>query len=347
MKILMPYISRFGDDSSIFNKESVAGGIELFGRLVYENLDNVIPLEISPQDQKDRKVTKMIVDAVIRHKPDIILTNYNYATTTINIWKYIRIPILWINHITPGAITTMEHMRIISEFLPRQPILGFVSKYQFSGYQERLEKKYPEVKIDNLRFFNSCFCYDKGIEPNNEKPIYDVCTIGRMNRVKDPFWLLKKMKKTDKVCTVFTSKNIYDPKDKQYFEDNAEFHDVLQCDLPHAQVMEELSKSRAYMSTCAFESWGITALEALEQGVPLLIRASKGKHASMDISPSPDYYRLIDNKTTDEQIDQYLKEFDAIDKNDIIIDTLNKHSKEKWVSNLIESLETTIKTYTK
>ena len=46
-------------------------------------------------------------------------------------------------------------------------------------------------------------------------------------------------------------------------------------DLNHVDVMKNLSKSMTYFSTCYHETWGITALEALSHGVPIILNSKK------------------------------------------------------------------------
>lgn len=339
MKILMPYISRFGEASSIYNKTHTAGGIELFCRLVYKNVPNVIPLEITPADQKGRRVTQMIVEAIVQYEPDILFSNYNYSTTTLNIWKYVNIPIFWLNHITAGAITTLHHIEMIKQICERQPILGFVSDFQFNGYDKRLDGR---VQFDR-RMINSCYAVSTPEIPSTFK--HDIVTIGRMNRVKDPFFLLKKTDDSDLRCKVFSSRNVI-KQDQAYFDSNTKYYHNVVYDLPHDDIIEQLRHSKAYMSTCGLESWGITALEALQCGVPLLIRAGKAGHASMEISPSEDYYRLISTKTTVGELKEHLQDFDRLDRSKIQAETLHKHSRTNWIKSITDSLEQTIKTFT-
>jgi hypothetical protein len=344
MKILLPYVAKFGPSSSIYNENTVIGGLELFCKLIYQNIPNVIPVEIYPEDQKKRLGTKKIVNAILTHKPDIVLSNWNSATMTTNIWKHVNIPVFWINHVTAGSIAVMSHMAIMDEYEKRQPYMGFVSNVQIQSYRDRLIKHFPTCKLEQTVLVRPSFCGNATICTDVDRE-YDMCTIGRMCRGKDPFFLAKMMEGTESKNVIYSTKNIAVEKDEEYFKKNEKYHHLITYDLDHKEIMKQLNLFRAYVSTCPTESWGITALESLEHGLPLLIKARKGVHASTEIATSPEHYRLITGKTKTDEIMTYLGEFDQLDRQKIIQETRTVHSLENWKTDLIHNLQTAMKTY--
>ena len=48
-------------------------------------------------------------------------------------------------------------------------------------------------------------------------------------------------------------------------------YDDVEWDIPYDKVIDNLSKFGTYFSTCNKETWGITALEALSCGVPIIL----------------------------------------------------------------------------
>lgn len=106
--------------------------------------------------------------------------------------------------------------------------------------------------------------------------------------------------------------------------------------LKHTEVMDHLSRSGVYLSTCARETWGITALEAFARGIPVVLfrtGANRHKHASEDIAPGPDYFEPMTNKTEKDfklAVDKLLK----VDRMELSQKTKEKHSKENWIKTL-------------
>src|SRR5690554_6428743 len=94
--ILMPYKKL---DGVSITENIIKGGIEKFAKSIYELSDhNVIPLEFTEADQKSRKITDMVVEAVHNHKPDLVWVNYDTKPLTVNLQKRINVPIAWVVH---------------------------------------------------------------------------------------------------------------------------------------------------------------------------------------------------------------------------------------------------------
>ena len=60
------------------------------------------------------------------------------------------------------------------------------------------------------------------------------------------------------------------------------------------KLMKKLSNCKTYFSTWNEETWGITSLEALSHGVPIILNSDEnGEHASLTVTDNPNHYRLI------------------------------------------------------
>ena len=103
----------------------------------------------------------------------------------------------------------------------------------------------------------------------------------------------------------------------------------------HQDTLKLMASAKCYVSTMPVESWGITCMEALLHGVPVILLCDKnGKHAS-EIIPARDWhYKKMDkNCTPDELIEELnaCKLFTYMDRMEISRENKQKHSKEKWV----------------
>ena len=93
MKILMPVIQH-KDKNVRLDSDIVLGGVELFQKLAYENIEGVIPVYITFEDRMERRTSDIMQRAVNEHKPDIIFTNHFSHAYTVQprhrLFKYFR-----------------------------------------------------------------------------------------------------------------------------------------------------------------------------------------------------------------------------------------------------------------
>jgi glycosyltransferase involved in cell wall biosynthesis len=124
----------------------------------------------------------------------------------------------------------------------------------------------------------------------------------------------------------------------QYVADNQHW-DYPQCtkrSVPHVEVLKNISKSRVFVSTWPKESWGITAMESLGCGVPLiLLTDSSDEHSSESIAADKSHYiKLNRRKTSTKEFNEAVESLSAysLEKRKEIYDKTNKkHSKKEWV----------------
>ena len=124
---------------------------------------------------------------------------------------------------------------------------------------------------------------------------------------------------------------------KKYWDDNLHWVNPQYTyrGLTHRDTLETMSMASCYVSTCPVESWGITVLEALLHGVPVILLCDKsGEHAS-EIIPAKDWhYKKMDKNCTPDELIEALytsKMFTYTDRLEISEATKQKHSKKKWV----------------
>ena len=113
----------------------------------------------------------------------------------------------------------------------------------------------------------------------------------------------------------------------------------------HNDVIDNLSKCGSYFSTWDNETYGITALEALSCGVPIILNSYKdGTHASEIIPADKRHYKIIPKNNKDALIDA-INSFKHIDKKDIKEMTWEKHNEKIWISNFENAIDKTIDTF--
>ena len=351
MKILLLYREPF--DRRI-TSNIVSGGGEMFCKLIYENFDDVIVHHIpfaadnewngsdKNQEQKD------IINKAENEKVDIIISNYPNAIYTGAVIQKSHIPIMVIIHNVYPMTSIAQRINGLTH---NGHSVFFVSEWQHKRYTEmvgKIRKKYGDDGAYNNKhltisgYINSSYCK---INKKVVEPIWDCGTIGRCDKNKKPF-LLRELLKDTNMKNLIISGKYQAENDKKYYEKNKEL-DNVKWDIEYDKVIDNLSKFGTYFSTCNHETWGITSLEALSCGVPLILNGYKdGTHASEIIPADKNHYKLIPTNDKEELI-KAIKSFKNVDRKAIQEMTLEKHNKENWKKNFKDAMIKTIENFKK
>ena len=351
MKILMPFSAleteNFNDNEGI-NSKVVTGGIEKFSQSLYNSVPGIIPVPITKNDRKHRRLKNIIARAVDKHKPDMILSNWPWHYEVLRKFK---LPISTVYH-EPLVrdIRFVEMGSIFKQMKEDGAHLYFVSRGQFE-YHKAMVKRIQDYDItddDVAGFINSDYCENM---PFSEEYEYDCSTVGRSASDKNPFIIHKKLEKTNKTSLVMTNDIAYKSTNhNKYVADNQHWDNpqYTKRSVPHDEVLKNISKSKVFVSTWPYESWGITAMESLGSGVPLiLLTDSSGIHCSESLAADSSHFIKLDIKTTtDAQFNQAVETLSAysLEKRKEIYDETNKkHSKDKWVEQFTTMVDKRIK----
>jgi len=333
-KILLPYLSRSGND---IHSQTVVGGIEKFTKNLYEIFPDAIPVEITPEDRKAKKTKKIYLDAVRRHNPDIIIISDIDAY-----WLHPQInegiPTIAIAH-EPLVrdIRYVAWWKGMQKFIDAGGHLYFVSNHQQKFHESHVKRVTGQSLTGVKGIINSGFA--TGNEQVAEKTSYDAVTIGRTDLTKNPFLLHKKLQSTDLSSCVLTNKENFQKSESQvkYWNDNTHWEEPQHTHrgYSHSDTLETMSNSSCYVSTMPEESWGITCMEALLHGLPVILFCDKsGDHASEIIPASPTHIKKMNKKCTTEELAETIKIFGKYsyeDRLSISESTKKKHNKEQWV----------------
>lgn len=342
MKILLPYISRSGDD---ITSKNISGGIEKFSQNLFNLFpDEIIPAKITKEDRTQRRTKQVFLDYVKRHGPDLIVLS--------DIDGYFHIPLIekgipTIQIIHEGLMGDIRYLALyknLHKFIEAGGHLYFVSENQYTYYDKHINRITGSSLPKFHEFINSSFA--TGDETVSDKIEYDVMTIGRTDTTKNPFFVHKKLKDTGlKTCVLTNAGNFqHSAAQVKYYEDNLHWKDpqVTFRGLPYVDTMNTLGTAGCYISTCCVESWGITALEALTRGIPLILVTDKsGKHSSQSIAADESHYRIVHSGIKPDELVIIVKELSAYtyeQRLEISKMTKEKHSKEKYKARLDEMI---------
>ena len=329
----MPYVDIGG--SSITNNV-VSGGTELFSRLIVENFDVVVvdvPWVTTVNDNK--RYVNQIRNLIEEHKIDLILSNNIKAACFYGLRK-LNTPIMHITHTNYGLF---EVNKTLATMIGLGHSIFAVSQHNKNYFDSRsVRLKQPKLEFSGI--VAPAYCqYDA---PVNTSPEEKIIAVGRANSYKNPFILHKMVKHTNYVAEVITTTEV-NRKSMEYYERNKHLPHLLK--LPHSEVIQRIANSTALAVTYIGETFGITALEALSVGTPLIIRTgSSGTHASVEIPTDESHRVLVRNpEETKDAIDKLLK----VDRLSIKQMTQEKYSKDKWIASYNNAFDSTIESYKK
>lgn len=327
----------------------VVGGTERFAQLMMLNNPSVIITEIPTEISKNKKTKTFIENNILIHKPDLIVSHLDDRSVTIDLLEY-DIPHIWI--LNTGLIRTVIQYQVIqyiNEYIDKGGNLYFVSEFQYD-YYNKMHERIMKASLKQIRgYISPCFSLEDW-GSSNDKCEYDLVTVGRNAVEKNPFLLHNKAKNTKFTSLVITNNSDY-LKNNSYANKNKHWkfpQDVI-YDLPHNQVIDNLKKGKVFVSTMPEESWGITALEALCNGLPCILFYDKEKrHASEIIADSKDDYRLLSKKCSEKEFEDIASEMiEYADKNreDISLRHRKKHYKQKWIKNMDDIFNSAIQNH--
>lgn len=313
----------------------VPGGIEKFSHHLVDKFPNIIPINITREERSSRKSKGIIESYINNNSVDIILLNEPWLYRSVH---HLNIPIIVIIH-EPLVrdVRFLGFGDIMRNMIDDGVHIYFVSKKQFLFHKD-LVKRISDVDIsesDIKGYINPSFCVDM---PFSDNYLYDCSTVGRNSSDKNPFILHNLLKESELISLVMTNDGIHKSDNQnKYVTKNSNWtypQETLRL-LPHTEVLENISKSKCFLSTWAMESWGITTMESLGCGVPTIILTDDSNtHASEDIAADKSHYIKLNKKVKKEEFVNVVKKLSdtPISKRREIHEmTLEKHSKDNWI----------------
>jgi len=335
VKIVLPYISRGGHN---IHSPVITGGIEKFVKNLYDLFpDEIIPIEITREDRSNRRTRKIFEEALSVHKPDMIWTNDVDQTFDIGQLEW-NIPTIRIIH--EPLIRDVRFVDLFSRLHTFHDAGGhslFVSQNQQEFFNKNsvrltgrpldtkglINSSYSDVSMDTLDF-------DTHI-------VYDAVTIGRTDVTKNPFFIHKKLRNTGiKSCVLTDISTAQKPAQKKYHDDNIHWKDDQSTlrGLNHDDTMNILSTAGCFISTCPMESWGITVLESLSRGIPVILVTDKtDRHSSETIAACESHYVKVRTTVRPDDLAEIVRSMKSLSpsvRRSISKTTIEKHSRENY-----------------
>ena len=333
MKILLPFQDPY---NHALTHPIVSGGTEMFCKSIYDNFNTTVhqvPYESIDYSMKDKKkISQDIINHAENIGADVIISNFAQAIYCGSEIIKSHIPIMIVEHcIYPMASCITRWNNAIDN----GHSVFWVSKWQEKKYKKMAERTNQRV-VPITGYVNPSYCKQK---PQINETEYDCGTIGRCDSGKNPF-KLKHMTKGRDVSSLVITSSTQLKKDIPYYNKNKDWDDVVWNE-PYDKVIDNIAKCNTYFSTWNGETWGITAMEALSCGVPVILNCDNdGDHASEIIPAHKGHYKMIPNNDKDALYDA-IKSFD-VDRKEVQEMTWEKHSIDGWKLQFADAVNRTI-----
>ena len=337
MKILLPFQDPY---NHALTHPVVSGGTEQFCKSIYDNFDTEvfqIPIESIDYSIKEKnKIARNIINHAEEINADVIVSNFAQAIYCGSEIIKSHIPIMIVEHcIYPMASCVGRWNNAIDS----GHSIFLVSKWQENKYRKMAERTNQRI-LSLTGYVNPSYCK---VKQKLVEQKYDCGTIGRCDNRKAPFKLKTMTKNTDIKSLVITSQTQVQS-DIKYWERNQHWDDVV-WDKPYKEVMENIAKCKTYFSTWDKETWGITAMEALSCGIPVILNSDKdGDHASEIIPADKSHFIKIPRNDKDALV-KAIKDLKNVDRKEILEMTWEKHSLKEWKKQFSNCIDMTIERF--
>ena len=254
MKILLPYCNFKMDDRVI------TGGIESFARKIFEEYENVFPIDLTPLKIKYKsrelidKCNQLIKISALKYNVDIIVNNWHSAKFVGAGMVNSSIPILHIEHTNYKVMSCFKVFKRITENNHSIFLVSEFQKNYYESFAKRINAPLPKFS----GYVEPAFL--DGVKPKLlDEPEFDCVTIGRCDpQGKMPYRLKTMLKDTDFKTLLMTNP----PTDAQkkmwgddklfkrrynYYQKNKHWKNCL-FNLPHNDVLKNLLRGKTFFT---------------------------------------------------------------------------------------------------
>jgi len=364
MKIVIPYINFQGRS---FNDPVMIGGLEYFIKRINDHYDNVKVVELtdyilddSKKPIKNRNLVKqinnMVKNIALDYNADVIMSNWLFSIISGAGMMDSPIPIIHIEHTNSAMMSAVISLYRIKKNGHSVFLVNPYQKNYYDAYAKRLKR--DQVEFDG--YVEPAFlCGEKPKVQDN--PEFDCVTIGRCDPLyKMPYRIKSMLEGTNFRTLLMSNPERHDGRNKkcyEYWMKNKHWDDCL-YDLPHGEVIKNLSRGRTYFMTWADECFPIVGLEALSCGLPLIINTRMSENRG-PVTKQNFKYPLhggdlwavdkshsinIMHNSKEELIDA-INKFKDIDRQEIQDMTWEKYTEKRWKSILDNAIDKTIENF--
>jgi hypothetical protein len=237
------------------------------------------------------KIKEKMIKSIIDFSPDVILSNYSIENNLYKKLMSLNVPIVYNSHSVPGFFSDITSANLLSSFINIGNTLVCVSNY----HADRTKRYYSSGRTI-WTFTEPIECESIMYPAYIDLPKTVVAGDGMIrhvsaaNKDKQTFLIHKLFENSE----VFTTVDYLGGKMDEYVTTNLKkYSHKTRLDVPHADMMETMKHSSvAFVGLAPYDTFTITSLEALSNGIPLIVKGYKGTHPAYEMV-EPEFRKYI------------------------------------------------------
>ena len=306
--------------------------------------------------KKDKnKILDLLRKTITEFKPDVILSNYGFNDSLYKFLGTFNIPILYLSHSLPGAPADVFGADKLDAFLSRGHSMGCVSEFhkmktiEYYGRNRSTWAVQPNIPVHVV--VPSSFAVKQPIIEGKSKLVRH---ISACNEEKGTFIIHAMADGSDLVAEIFTTtKHVGGDKEQEYLEKNLSLYGnkpnlLINFDVPHVDIMQRIKDSSAFfVGKAQSDTFTITSIEALQNGVPLMIYGDKEVHPASSFV-EPDYRKYVRYFRTKKEFYDIVNDFSKMtinDRSDLADSCVRTMGESMFRTRYTEALESVIEKY--
>ena len=248
--------------------------------------------------QNKQRIIQTMVTRIKEFKPDVILTNHFFDNKLYEKLMHLGIPVLYNSHAVPGFFSDLNSGNNLNDFQNLGHSIACVSKYakgRFESYYGAGRDcwNFDKIAVDHIIYPSYIEQYPIAKKGKSDLIIH----VSAANKQKATFRILDAFVslESDWNPEVYTTVNYLGGKTDEYVELNMKaYSDYIHLDVDHSEIVSRTGEAAvAFVGLASYDTFTITSLEALSQGVPLILKGYKGYHPAFEM--------------VDEQLHKYLQ----------------------------------------
>lgn len=256
----------------------------------YCDLNDDENVKLFVKQNRDKILAKMI-SSIQTFKPDVILSSFTIGKIPYQKLMTLGIPIVYNSCAVPGFFSDLNSADLLSDFVLSGHTLTCMSEY----HKARTKKYYASGR--SLWSFTDPIEADGILYPayvDSPKTVVAgdgmIRHVSAANKDKQTFFIHELFENSE----VFTTVGYLGGKMDEYVTSNLEkYSHKTKLDIPHTEMMETMKHSSvAFVGLASYDTFTITSLEALSNGVPLIVRGYKGIHPAYEMV-EPEFRKYI------------------------------------------------------
>lgn len=307
----------------------------------------------APYQKNKDAVLQDFRKTIVEFNPDCILSSTSFNKLIFRCFD--GYPVFYLTHCLPGSPADMAMAPFLMEFLAKGNTLGCVSEFHrmktdsFYSHPRKLWGGTMNIRVDHI--VPSSYSEVVDVKENDTRTVAHISACNAWKGTFIPHKMLHKQKQfvSD---TYTTTKHLGGDKEMEYWNDNMpKFssdnfqHLKTTLDVPHSELMQRIKAAICfYVSKSTTETFSITAIEALQAGLPVLFYGKQHVHPANDFVETK-FKKYVAYFTTEQEFLHHVRTFSTMtldDRKELAASCVRTMGKDKFTAKYEDAIYNTI-----